>query len=233
MKETGESGFTESKKKTFEEIKHQFLNMPEVLAGFEIQSETVPEEFFPFHGGEVHVRDVATEAIKLALEEKNISDREMQMLAVVCSFHDTGFAIVYDRNEYEGARIMEEYLIKNGNWTVTEIARMKKILLSTQVNFVPVFEQLIQDTDDILCKIVADADVANFGREDFFEKAGYIFEESKINKGRIDDEAERNKFNLGLLNMLKTHHFQTESAFKLYEKGKQENIAKLEQMLKA
>lgn len=98
----------------------------------------------------------------------------------------------------------------------------------------PNFEQLVDDKtdkEDKLAQLLADADVSNFGREDYSEKSERVFEEL-VGMGKAQDTPEaRVGFKKFGVNMLKTHKWNTEAARRLRDEQKAKNLAKLEQSL--
>ena len=111
------------------------------------------------------------------------------------------------------------------HYTETEIQRVSDIILSTEVEFDPDFRQMIRNRDDILQRIIADADVSNFGRGDFDEKAENVFQEL-MGVGRIqfDTPETRDFFNRFREKMIRTHTWNTKSAHQLRDEQKKKNL---------
>ena len=78
-------------------------------------------------------------------------------------------------------------------------------------------------------KILCDADLDHFGREDFFKLDGKIREGRR---GRGIDVSDELKWYKGTLEIITKHQYYTESQKKLREEQKQKNINKLLNKLK-
>ena len=188
-------------------------------------------ETLPYHG-EAHARDVMHEAILFALAEGIKDQRDLELLSVAAAFHDSGFILEYDNNELLGADIATGYMKKSGSYSDTEIERVRQMILSTQVKFEPEFSQLVQNKDDILQRILADADVSNFGRADFAEKADKVFQELLgIGKIPADTKEHRISFNKFREKMIKTHDWNTDGARSLRNEQKIINLKTLKKFI--
>lgn len=118
-----------------------------------------------YHGPHHTLDDVLPAVDRLCTGEGvGASDRELVMAAAL--FHDIGFVESYNGNEAIGARIAAETLPGFG-FSASEIERILDIVLSTEMREIDgVFCQ--DPGDDLLKKIMCDADLDNLGREDFF-----------------------------------------------------------------
>jgi HD superfamily phosphodiesterase len=75
-------------------------------------------------------------------------------------FHDVGFIIQYDDNESIGATIAKNYL-KSILYPEEKIQIIESLIIATIYSHEP---------QNLLEKIIKDADTDNLGRDDFFEK---------------------------------------------------------------
>lgn len=211
----------------FEKIKEHFL-VKKILDFIEVElPKKYPElaerfaEVLPYHG-KAHALDVIHESLLFALADGTFSGRELELLGIAAAFHDSGFIMRYDNNEVFGAEFAVNQMKEGGDYTDEEIARVQNAILSTEVQFEPGFNQLIKE--EKLGKILADADVSNFGRQDFLEKRKAVFDELK-GLGKITDSFDdKRKFNEFILRMLETHKWNTEIARKFREKQEQKNL---------
>ncbi len=167
-----------------------------------------------------HTFDVINEALYFGIEEK-LSDRELQLLAIAAAFHDAGFLYQNEKNEEIGAKLAEEALRHEGGYSANEISIIAHMIEDTK---------LIHETDPQKKKLsstisgcLLDADVSNFGRDDFFEKSDLIITEKKI--------VDKQKFNQYLLGLLLNHRWYTKSAHKHRQHKKEENLIKLRQLI--
>jgi predicted metal-dependent HD superfamily phosphohydrolase len=96
-----------------------------------------------------------------------------------------------------------------------EIEKIQKIILATDLARKPKTH-----AEKILC----DADLDNLGREDFFELDAKLREGRRIRGLDVNDDL---KWYKGTLEVMKNHHYYTESQIKLREEKKQKNIKQL------
>lgn len=191
-------------------------------------SSHVQQKVFPhlprhlyYHNSDHTLKDVLPAAMHLAREE-NISGHDLFILKVAVLFHDTGFIEQYPNNEEIGARIAGETL-PDYHFSRKDITRIKNIILATRVS--TDHEAFLQMAgDDILEKIMCDADVDNLGRDDFFKKSSHLRKEMGYFGKKVSDH-EWNDYQAFIL---KTHRFLTPSAIRLRGDGQRKNLSKLE-----
>jgi predicted metal-dependent HD superfamily phosphohydrolase len=106
-------------------------------------------------------------------------------------------------------------ILKLIGYKPNEIAKIQKMILATDLEVEPKTH---------LEKILCDADLDHFGREDFFKLDGKLREEWCVEGQDASDEA---KWYKGTLEILQKHHYYTESQIKLREKKKQKNLERL------
>jgi uncharacterized protein len=171
-----------------------------------------------YHNVEHTFNDVLPAAITLAKNE-HIKGHDLFLLKVAVLFHDTGFIQRYPNNEEIGAKIAAETLPDYG-FSDKEINRIKNIILATRVSTKNnAFLQMAGD--DLLEKIMCDADVDNLGRDDFFEKSSHLRKEMGYFGRKVEDD----EWNDYLAFILRTHHYLTPSAQKLRSDGQQKNLS--------
>nr|MDD3719906.1 HD domain-containing protein [Candidatus Gracilibacteria bacterium] len=142
-----------------------------------VNSILMPLENFYYHQYE-HAIEVMQRAMYLG-EKEGLSDSEIEILALAGLFHDTGFTILYDNNEYIGAKIARNYL-KGKLYPDDKINIIERIILATDPNY--------KNPKDILESIIKDSDLDNLGREDFFDKGEKLKRELEtIKKIKIKD----------------------------------------------
>jgi HD superfamily phosphodiesterase len=106
-----------------------------------------------------HTLDVFWRAEELWKAEK-IHEEELEDLLLATLFHDTGFIEEYERNEVIGARIARGWL--ESEWHPEHrILRVEQLIMATV---------LFSKTNNLLEKIIQDADLDNFWRDDCFYK---------------------------------------------------------------
>lgn len=125
----------------------------------------LPLENHYYHQYE-HSIDVMTRSLYL-WEKEGISTEELELLAIAALFHDTGFIIQYENNEYIGAKIAHNYL-KTILYPAEKIRIIEELILATNPNVEP---------KNLLEEIIKDADLDNLGRDDFFETSEKVKKE--------------------------------------------------------
>lgn len=177
-------------------------------------------------------RGVLAEAYRLCsyhLDPKDLNERitpdEAELILIAAAFHDIGFMMQYQNNEPIGAEIsiktIRELAAKNPSLGFEKIntERIAKMISSTEVPTHP---------KDICSMILCDADVANFGRDDFLEKGKEVREELSKEMGLNFEDKTWHEMTLKLMEP----YFRSEGARKLWGKKKKENEATLIKLLK-
>lgn len=152
-------------------------------------------------------------------EKEWLNEEEIEMLWLAGLFHDTGFVIQYDDNEYIWAKIAKNYL-KSILYPEEKILLIEEIILATIYDY--------KNPKNIYEEIIKDADLDNLWREDFFDKKDAVKRELEIMRNiKIKDP----EWNHGSLELLKEHKFYTKTEQKEREKQKLENRKVLEEMM--
>ncbi|MCH8518249.1 HD domain-containing protein [Candidatus Gracilibacteria bacterium] len=142
-----------------------------------------------------HALEVMQRAIYLG-EKEGVSEKELEILAIAGLFHDTGFVIQYDNNEYIGAKIAKNYL-RAILYPEDRIALIESLILITNPKETP---------QTLLEKILKDADLDNLGRDDFLERGKRLKHELELIKNiRIKDPDWRH----AALDLIEGHTFYT------------------------
>lgn len=168
---------------------------------------------YPYHN-ERHARDVTTTAMAIGAAE-NISEKEMTLLRIAAAFHDTGFAVSYKNNEPEGAKIAGNYMARHG-YSDEEIQNVQDLIIYGTT--------MPQQPRTRLQQVLADADVANLGRKDFFIRG----EEMRKELG-VEDKLQWYE---GSLKFIMDHRFFTESAERMFGKQQELNVDALKKAIK-
>ncbi|MGA7144629.1 MAG: HD domain-containing protein [Desulfobacterales bacterium] len=158
-------------------------------------------------------KGVVASANRIAISE-NISEHDRELLITAAYFHDTGYIREYEKNEPIAAR-MAGRILKLIGYKPNEVVRVQNMILSTDLESEP--ESHVE-------KILCDADLDHFGREDFFKLDARLREEWCAIGIDVSDEV---KWYKGTLEIIKKHQYYTESQKKLRKKGKQKNIKSL------
>jgi uncharacterized protein len=158
-------------------------------------------------------KGVVASANRIAISE-DVSEHDRELIITAAYFHDVGYIIEYNKNEPIAAR-MAGRILKLIGYKPNEIAKIQKMILATDLEIEPKTH---------LEKILCDADLDHFGREDFFKLDGKLREEWRVEGQDASDEA---KWYKGTLEILQKHHYYTESQIRLREKRKQKNLERL------
>ncbi len=158
-------------------------------------------------------KGVVATANGIAISEK-ISDLDRELIIAAAYFHDSGFIREYGKNEPIAAR-MAGRILKLIGYKPNEIEKIQKMILATDLAVEPKTH-----VEKILC----DADLDHFGRDDFFKLDAKLREGRRIRGLDVSDDA---KWYKGTLAVITNHQYYTESQKKLREKEKQKNIKRL------
>ena len=158
-------------------------------------------------------KGVVAAANGIAISEK-ISKLDRELLITAAYFHDTGYIREYDKNEPIAAR-MAGRILKLIGYKPNEIEKIQKMILATDLAVEPKTH-----VEKILC----DADLDHFGRDDFFKLDAKLREGRRIRGLDVSDDA---KWYKGTLAVITNHQYYTESQKELREKEKQKNIQRL------
>jgi predicted metal-dependent HD superfamily phosphohydrolase len=166
-----------------------------------------------------HTLEVLRDAIEFALIDK-LSERNLELLALAAVTHDAGFIHSRIDNEPLGAKYAREIMERMGGYSSEEIELVEQMVLDTAL--VRVDGDLKQVPNTELSKYLLDADLGNFGRDDFFEK-------SELQRAELGDELYR--FRLKTLSLLSAHVWHTNAAKVTRQRKKDENISKLKALI--
>lgn len=167
-----------------------------------------------------HTYDVFNEVVVFALFD-DLTQREIELLAIAAAYHDAGFLKQREDNERIGARMADEAMRRHGGFSEEECSLVYTMIIDTT---------LIRDSSGVaqraqtpLSKYLLDADLSNFGRADFFERM-------EAHRQEVAQEAEE-EYRV-TLEIMESHQWYTSAAKSLRQGKKQENLKKLREMLR-
>lgn len=163
-----------------------------------------------------HTLDVLDAVTRLA-ELENVNDNDKVLLQTAALFHDMGFIETYDGHEEASIRMAKEVLPGYG-YSPTDIQVIEGLIHSTEIP---------QEPKTHLEQIMADSDLDYLGRDDLYvigQRLQYEWQLHGIVSSLREWHEKQLKF-------LKVHNYFTESAKKLRDKRKQENIKELETLM--
>lgn len=168
-----------------------------------------------------HTTDVLREAVYFALFD-NLPTRSIELLVIAAAMHDAGFLEARSGNEPIGARYAREAMLRHGGYSEEEIKLVEQMILDTAVVMHDGAPKQIPATE--LSKYLLDADLANFGRDDFFAKGELLAMESGDDRATLLGKT---------LALISAHAWYTNAARTLRQAKRDENLANLKAMLAA
>ncbi|MCQ4034775.1 Pycsar system effector family protein [Kaistella montana] len=171
---------------------------------------------YSFHNLD-HTKRVV-EAAKLLAEKEQIGEKDKETLLLAAWFHDVGYCVSCTKHESIGMSVAEQFL-REQNFNETEIQVVTKLINATSLHAVP---------ENILEKIIKDADTSHISSERFFEITESLREECKK---AHDMKLSRKDWANQNLNFLAKHQYYTSFAQNNWEELKQKNIAKTKELI--
>ncbi len=163
-----------------------------------------------------HTEDVVRNAKQIS-SHLELSPRSNALLLVSAWFHDTGFVKSYRNHEKQSIEIARDFLKdKIGSDFISEIS------LCIEATKVP------QQPKSFEAELLCDADMLHLGRQDFLEKSLRLREEWI---DVLDEHQTYENFVQTSLQFLKNHHFFSVYAQENFNKGKELNQRKLEDII--
>ncbi|HMO16705.1 MAG TPA: hypothetical protein PKA63_02520 [Oligoflexia bacterium] len=164
----------------------------------------------------LHTLEVMEDSIFFALYD-NLEDDQIKLLAIAAAYHDSGYIYQRDNNETIAAELAKKELEKDGNFSKEEIQTIATMIEDTTVLIVD--HQFTRLVSCDLSRYLLDADMANLGSSDFFEKNRLIQKETGM---------EEDKFYQLSLSLLKSHRWLSPAAEALQEEQRLKNLKILE-----
>lgn len=200
-------------------LAERFVQLPVISSALErLRAELPPTLLCHSYA---HTLDVYEEALTFGVSD-GLLDRELELLAVGAAFHDTGFIVRSYANEPFAATYAKEALASSGHYQPEEIELVAQMVLDTAIQTTQTGRIQIPTTS--LSRYLLDADLSNFGRQDFFEKGELQRQESQCDKAT---------FLVDTLNLLKNQSWLTPAAERLRGAQKALNVAALEKLVNA
>ncbi len=153
--------------------------------------------------------------VKELIAGEKIGESDAQVLELAAWFHDIGYTKGYEGHEQYSADMAKEFLQKE-NVAEEVIAKVQKCILITDMN---------ADPDNILEKVMLDADCAHLGSKIFSDVSGLLREEWAQQGMSTFTESEWLEENIDFLT--KKHKYYTNYALMNWQKTKDKNLAQL------
>lgn len=176
--------------------------------------DTLPD-ILTYHNA-AHTREVVAACREFAAVE-DIEGNDLTLLLTAACLHDTGFLVQYKKNEQLACAFAEKELPRFG-YAAKEIDMICRIIMATVIPQHP--------SQDILEKIICDADLSYLGTDSFFEKAG-LFRKELAFQDIIYTDNDWLRFEL---DFMEKHSYFTGAARTLRGPGKMKNTEKLREL---
>lgn len=163
-----------------------------------------------------HTIDVVTQ-VELIGRSEGVSEEDILLLKTAGLFHDMGHLINYDTHEEEGAKLAER-ILPEFKYTEQQIQAITKLIMVTEMPPKPT---------NLLEEIMCDADLDYLGRTDFVPVAYTLYKELR-DHNKVSSLKEWNNRQVAFI---KKHHYFTQTAKKLREVNKMNQLEKLEEEL--
>lgn len=164
-----------------------------------------------------HTKEVVEAAMRIGKEE-NITEKEMELLRAAALFHDSGWIYNGVGHEAISCEIARKNLPEYG-FTPEEIEKICSIIMATKLPHTP---------ENLLQKIIMDADLDYLGTDTFFPRAESLRQEL-VSLGKLPDGADWNKLQV---KFIEAHCYFTASSIKNREPKKLENLELLRKSIR-
>ncbi|PXW08830.1 MULTISPECIES: Pycsar system effector family protein [Chryseobacterium] len=192
-------------------ILHKAKNYVEILFKDKLSSVYFYHNF-------IHTAYTVNKAEEI-MKNTPVSEEDQEKVLVALWFHDTGYIECALNHEERSVEVMKAFLHQE-NYSEDYIADVEKLILATKIHYEP---------QNLLEKIVKDADFSHFAGHDYSEISDALRKEWELTNVRCFSNEE---WNAGNLDMLKNKHtFYTDYAKENWEPLKKKNIKKIEKKL--
>lgn len=166
-----------------------------------------------YYHGIKHTRDYVLPATEHLAYLENIKGEPLILLLSAAALHDIGYINQYENNEVIGASIASE-LLPEFSYTAKQIEIIKSIIMATA---------LPQTANNILEKVMCDADFCHFGSNDFIGLSNNLWREL-IEFGY---EISKEQWRKSTLDLMNSHSYWTKNASAEWNTIKKHNIERL------
>ena len=164
-----------------------------------------------------HTKDVLRQTMELA-EADALDSRDVLLLAIAAAFHDAGFLEQRPKNEPIGAQMAVQAMSASGRFSQAEQDLVEQMILDTQL----VMEGPAQISNSRLSPWLLDADLANLGRDDFWDQTRLLAKELEIEIASMLPMTRA---------LMQRHDWQSPAGKRLFAAKKEANFVALEEEL--
>lgn len=166
-----------------------------------------------YYHGLHHTLDVVAATLRIAQAEGLTDEYALILLETAAWYHDVGFIVAYKGHEEESCRIATVALPRFG-YSIADIDVICGMIRATKIP---------QEPQNLLEKIIADADLDYLGRGDFEPIAATLYDELREREMVID----KNSWDKIQVSFLENHHFHTQTAQQTRNDFKKINLEKI------
>ncbi|MGZ8180954.1 MAG: HD domain-containing protein [Methylobacter sp.] len=171
-----------------------------------------------YYHGIHHTRDYVLPAVEHLAHLENIKGEQLILLLSAAVLHDIGYIVRYKNNEVIGASIVDE-LLPRFAYSSKQIEVIKAIIMATA---------LPQTANNLLEKVMCDADLCHFGADNFLILSNNLWRELI----EFDYKITQEQWLESTLNFLNSHSYWTTTASIEWNKRKEHNIERLLKLMK-
>jgi len=198
-----------------ENLKTEIKAEPLVIETVEHLASTLDPTLY-YHSPD-HTKDVLRQTMELA-EEDALDSRDVLLLAIAAAFHDAGFLEQRPKNEPIGAQMAVQAMSASGRFSQVEQDLVEQMILDTQL----VMEGPAQISNSRLSPWLLDADLANLGRDDFWDQTRLLAKELEIEIASMLPMTRA---------LMQRHDWQSPAGKRLFAAKKEANFVALEEEL--
>lgn len=191
----------------------QFMDIEQTI--LDLLEKNLPPNLY-YHNVK-HTVDVVTE-VELIGWAEGLDPDQILLLKIAALFHDAGHIVDYKNHEHQGT-LLARQILPRYNINQDRIETICRLIMATQIPPNP---------QDKMEEIICDSDLDYLGRTDFIPVSNTLYKELK-ERQMIGSWSEWNQMQL---NFIKKHQYFTETARNLREVNKQQQIERLQKLLK-
>lgn len=164
-----------------------------------------------------HTVDVIQQTVELAKLD-SLDDHSTLLLAIAAAYHDAGFLVARSGHERISAALAAKAMTSDKRFSDADIELVRDMIMDTRVNQTgPVHHCTTH-----LSPWLLDADLANFGRDDFFEQTKLVARENQVQPSEMIATT---------IDLMDRHTWQSPAGLACFDSKKQENRRLLTQAL--
>lgn len=169
-----------------------------------------------YYHNAAHTEDVHR-AVAYLSEKEHLSKTEQLLLETAAFYHDSGILIKYIGHEEESVRIVKVVLPSFG-YSDPDIEIIGEMIMATNPH---------GKVDTLSKRILFDADLDYLGRPDYF----IIAHRLRLEWNFLGEQISLKNWYISQIKYFEDHVYFTDSACKMRNKGKQENLNQIKELL--